>query len=206
MYMHTHARFCEPHRCFSLLSPLNITYSFFCLSALSPFPPCCRVSSSFPSSSTPQAQGHPCPSLLPSFRLSSACPPLLLSVVCSVAAVCLLLCPRPRGLFRPAFCVRAPEAPRRPSVCPAVCLLAPAVTRPSSGAKRCDSVGRCTVYMSPAFCPLVRHVLPCVLLSVPWLPAVCPCACAAACCRLVVTIACTPQYPGRRRCGAASGV
>lgn len=85
-----------------LLSLKYITYSFFCLSALSLFPPCCRVSSVPPrsSSTAPQARGHPCSSLLPSFL--PAFPPLvfrcLLSVVCSVAAVCLLPCPR--GLFR----------------------------------------------------------------------------------------------------------
>lgn len=88
------------------------------------------------------------------------------------------------------------------SVCPAVCRLAPAVTRPSSGARCCGNVDRCTAYMSPAVSvsPLA-YVLP---LLVPWLPAVRPCVCPAACCRLVVTIACTPLYPGRRLCGAAS--
>lgn len=112
---------------------------------------------------------------------------------------------------------RAPEAPRRPSVCPvvcpAVCLLAPAVTRPPSGARCRGSVGRCTACMFPAFCPLARHVLPCVPLSVPLLvlclvlPAVVrPCVCAAAVCLLVAITAYTPLCPGRRRCGAASGV
>ena len=105
MYMHMFARVCESQRCFSLLLSLKyITYSFFSVCPL-----CCL------------------PSLLlsPPPCLPSACPPLLLSVVCSVAAVCLLLCPlpspRPRGLFRPIFCVCAPEAPRRSSVCPVVC-------------------------------------------------------------------------------------
>ena len=46
---------------------------------------------------------------LPSLRLSSAPAP----AVCSVAAVCRLVCPlpppRPRGLFRPVFCVFIPS-------------------------------------------------------------------------------------------------
>lgn len=176
-----------------LLSLKYITYSFFCLSALS-VPSLLPCSSSLPSS-TPEARGHPCSSLP---CLPSACPLLLLPVVCSVAAVCLLLCPRPRGLFRPAFCVS----------CRVSCCLS--VTRQPSGAKRCDSVGRCTAYISPALSPLARHVLPCVPLSVPclvlWLPSVCPCVCPAACCRLVVVIAGTPLCPERRRCGAASAM
>lgn len=170
MYIHTLVRVCESRRRFSLFSPLNIYHIFFFLL----FPPCCRVSSSFPSSTAPQAQGHPRPSLLPPC-LPSACPPLLLSSVCA-----------PLKLYR------------RPSVCPAVCRPAPAVTRQPSGARQYDSVGRCTAYISPALSPLARHVLPCVPLPVPWL--VLP----AVVCRLVVTIACTPLYPGRRRCGAAS--
>ena len=99
-----------------------------------------------------------------------------------------LLCVHPVG--------RAPEAPRRPSVCRAVCPLVAAVTRPPSGAKQYGSGDRCSAYISPAFCPLA-YVLP---LVVPWL--VLP----AAVCRLVVIIAYTPLYPGRLRCGAASGV
>lgn len=103
MYMHMLARFCESRRCFSLLLSLKyITYSFFSVCSL--FPPCCRVSSLLPSSTTPQARGHPRPSLLPPC-LPSACPPLLLPAVCAVAAVCLLLSPRPRALFRP-LCAR----------------------------------------------------------------------------------------------------
>ena len=98
-------------------------------------------------------------------------------------------------------CVCAPEALRRPSVCPAVCRLVAAVTRPSSGAKQCGSVGRCTAYMSPAFCPLVRHVLPLLVpLSVPCL--VLPSVVSPQ----VAIIVYTPLYPGRRRCGAASEV
>ena len=91
---------------FSLLSLKYLYISFFrslpapCLLPCSP-------------SSTLQARGHPCPSLLPPFlpslRLSSAPAP----AVCSVAAVCRLVCPlpppRPRGLFRPVFCVFIPS-------------------------------------------------------------------------------------------------
>ena len=52
----------------------------------------------------------PCSSLFPPpLRLSSAPAP----AVCSVAAVCRLVCPlpppRPRGLFRPVFCVFIPS-------------------------------------------------------------------------------------------------
>ena len=98
------------------------------------------------------------------------------------------------------------EALRRPAVCRAVCPLVAAVTRPPSGARQYGSVGRCTAYMSPALSPLA-YVLPCVPLVVPWLPSVCPwLVLPAAVCRLVVTTAYTPQYPGRRRCGAASEV
>ena len=147
----------------------------------------------FPSS-TLQAQGHPCPSLLPPFLpslcLSSAPAP----VVRSVAAVPFV----PVG--------RALEALRRPAVLSPLsgCPLAVAVTRQPSGAKRYDSGGRCTAYMSPALPPLA-YVLPCVPLVVPWLPSVCPwLVLPAAVCRLVVVIGGTPLYPGRLRCGAAS--
>lgn len=179
----------------SLLSLKYITYSFFCLSALSLFPPCCRVSSV-----------HPCPSLLlpslPSLRLSSACPPLLLP------AVCLLLCPVVSPSVSPSpWLVPSGLLCARPRSSPAAfcvsCRLS--VTRQPSGAKRCGSVGRCTVCMSPALSvPPLAYVLP---LLVPWLvllPAVRPCACPAAVCRLVVTIAYTPLCQGRRRFGAAS--
>ena len=118
-----------------------------------------------------------------------------------------LLCVHPIG--------RALEALRRPAVLSPLsgCPLVVAVTRPLSGAKRCDSVGRCTVYMSPALSP-PAYVLPCVPslvpCLVPWLPSVCPCVCPCVCpaavCRLVVIVAYTPLYPGRRRCGAASEV
>ena len=75
------------------------------------------------------------------------------------------------------------------------------VTRQPSGARRCDSVGRCTACMSPALSPLA-YVLPLVvLLSVPCLVLL-----PAAVCRQVVIIAYTPLCPGRRLCGAASEV
>ena len=193
-------RFCESRRrFFPLLSPLNILHTLFFLSALS-VPSLLPCFSLFPSSTPPGARPS---AFLPPVFLPSACPPLLLSVVCAVAAVCVLLCPlpspRPRVLSRPVFCVRAPEALRRPSVCPAVCRLAPAVTRPPSGAKRCGSVGRYTAYMSPALSPPV-YVLPCVPLPVPCL--VLP----AVVCPLVVVTAYTPLYPGRRLFGAASAM
>ena len=199
MYIHTSARFCESQRRFFSLLSLKY-YILFFLSALSLFPSCCRVFSSFPSSSTPQARGHPCPSLLPPFlpslRLPSAPP------ACRVFRGCRAVCPLSFSPFVPIG--RALEALRRPAVLSPLsgCPLVAAVTRPPSGAKRYDSGGRCSAYMSPALSPLA-YVLPCVLLLVPWLPSVCPCVCPAVC-RLVVIIAYTPLYPGRRRCGAAS--
>ena len=173
-------RFCESRRRFFSLLFLKYLYiSFFSFSPCSlpvPVRPAVFLSSAL------QARGHPCPSLLPSC-LPSACPSAPAS--CRVFRGCRAVCPLSIG--------RAPEAPRRPSVCRAVCPLVAAVTRPPSGAKRCDSVGRCTAYMSPALSPLA-YVLPCVPLLV---PCVRPCVCVllpAACCRLVVTIACTPLY------------
>ena len=77
MHIHTFTCFCESRWCFPLISPLNILHTFFCLSALSLISPC----------SLPAAV-----SLSPPF-LPSACPPILLPAVCSVAAVRLLLCP-----------------------------------------------------------------------------------------------------------------
>ena len=125
---------------------------------------------------------------------------------CSLPAAVLLSVPLLRSSSLPAVCplslcprLARPEAIWRPSVCRAVCRLVAAVTRPPSGAKRYDSGGRCSAYMSPALSPLA-YVLPCVPWLVPWLPCVCP----AAVCRLVVVIGGTPLYPGRRRCGAAS--
>ena len=188
MYMHTLTCLCESQRCF--FSPLSLKYIIYSFSLSPPFRlsslPACRVS---------------CCVL---FRLLVAC--LVLSSVCSLAACCRLpslllsLCPHLARL----------GSLRRPSVCcrDAACLLcvvsplAAVVTRQLSGARRCGSVDRCTAYMSPALSPLA-HVLPWL---VPWLPLSVPCVCPAVVCRLVVTIACTPQYSGRLRCGAASGV
>ena len=194
MYMHTLARFCESQRrFFSLLSLKYITYSFsFRLSLL----PAAVSPPRSPPPPLPQARGHPRPSLLlPSclllvLRSCLLCVPWLPCVSCCVllySVVSPSVSPSP--WLVPCVCllrVRAPEALRRSSVCPAVCP-APAVTRQPSGAKRCDSVGRCTACMSPALSPLA-YVLPCVPWLVLWL--VLP----AAVCRLVVTIACTPLY------------
>ena len=104
--MHTLARFCESRRRFSLFSPLNIYISLFSFSPCS-LPAVCSP----PPLSRRKAIRVPLSSL-PSC-LPSACPPLLLPAVCSVAAVCRLVCPlpppHPRGLFRPAFCVFIPS-------------------------------------------------------------------------------------------------
>ena len=200
MYIHTSARFCKSQRRFFSLPSLKYLYIFFtsaCLISL------CSLPAAVIPSSTPQARGHPCPSLLPPFlhslRLPSAPP------ACRVFRGCRAVCPLSISPFVPIG--RALEALRRPAVLSPLsgCPLVAAVTRPPSGAKRYDSGGRCTAYMSPALSPLA-YVLPCVPLPVPWLPCVRPCVCPAAVCRLVVVIGGTPLYPGRRRCGAASGV
>ena len=167
---------------FSHLSLKYLYISFFSFSL-------CSLPAAVIPSSTLQARGHPF--LLP-FCLPSACPLLLLLpcvpwLPCRLPSLLLSLCPH-----------RArPEAPRRPAVLSPLsgCPLVVAVTRPSSGAKRSDSGGRYSVYMSPALSPLA-YVLP-------WLPSVRPCVCPAVC-RLVAVIGGMPQYPGRRRCGAAS--
>ena len=170
---------------FPLFSPLNIYISLFFS-----FSPC----------SLPAAVPPP---FLSSLRLSSAPP------ACRVFRGCRAVCPLSFSPFVPIG--HAPEAPRRPAVLSPLsgCPLVVAVTRPPSGAKRYDSVGRCSVYMSPALSPLA-YVLPCVPslvpLPVPWLPSVRPCVCPAAVCRLVVVIGGTPLYPGRLLCGAASAM
>lgn len=205
--MHTFTCVCESQRCFfsPLLSLKYITYSFFCLSALSLFSLCLLPCLLFaPLLHSPGAR--PSVSLSPpSLRLSSRCLLLLcvpwlpcvsccvpFPVACSVlSSVCSSHLARPRS-SPAAFCVS----------CRVSCCLS--VTRQLSGARQCDSVGRCSACMPPAFCPLV-YVLPCVPCLV-LLPAACPCACPAAVCRLVVTIAYTPLYPGRRRCGAVSAM
>lgn len=85
---------------FPSFSPLNILHTlFFSVCSLCSLPAAVSPPRSPPP--LPQARGLSPPPCLP-----SACPPLL-SVVCAVAAVaavCLLLCPRPRALFR-ALCV-----------------------------------------------------------------------------------------------------
>ena len=190
MYIHTLACFCESQRCFfSLLSLKYITYFFsVCLislyslpAAVSPLLSPRRAAIRVPLSSLPSCL----PSLIPSAPVCC---------VCRGCRVCPVVSPSvsPSPLLVPSclLCVR-PEALRRPSVA--------AVTRQPSGAKQCGSVGRCTAYMSPAFCPPLVYVLPCVPSLVPWLVLL-----PAACCRLVVVTAGTPQYPGRRQCGAAS--
>lgn len=196
MYIHTLTCFCEYQRRFPLFSPLNILHTLFFLSALSvpSLLPCLLLRSPGARPSVILS-----PPSLPSLRLSSA---PAVCCVCRGCCVCPVVSPSvsPSPWLVPCVCllrVRAPEALRRPSVCPAVCRAA-AVTRQPSGARQYGSVGRCTVYMSPALSPLA-YVLPCVPLLV---PCVCLCLCAAAVCRLVAIIGGTPLYPGRRRCGA----
>lgn len=151
---------------FSLLSPLNISYLFFCLIPLFLSAPVCC-----------DPRGLSCCLLLCVVWLPCRLPSLLLS-----------LCPHlARPWISPAvFCVS----------CRVSCCMS--VTRQLSGARRCDSVGRCTAYMSPALSP-PAYVLPLVvLLSVPCLVLL-----PAAVCRQVVVIAYTPLYPERRLFGAA---
>ena len=198
MYIHTLVCFCESRQRFSLFSPLNIYISlFFVLSLL---PACCRVPLLHSPGARPSVSLSP-PSL-PAF------PPLVLrSCSCRAFRSCRAVCPLSFSPFVPIG--RALEALRRPAVLSPLsgCPLVAAVTRPPSGARQYGSGGRCTAYISPAFCPLA-YVLPCVPLVVPWLvpwlPSVRPCVCPAAVCRLVAVIGGTPLYPGRRRCGAAS--
>ena len=174
--MHTLARFCESRRRFSLFSPLNIYISLFylCLPDLSLLPAlslCSLPAAVFPSS-TLQAQGHPCPSLLPPFlpslRLSSV------AAVCSVAAVPFALSPSlplspsgaPPKLSGGLLCVVpcvvcCPSLVHRqaqnamtvwaeaPRICPRPCLLLP----------------MCCRYPFRGFLPCVRVcvLLPCVV-------------------------------------------
>ena len=139
--MHTLARFCESRRRFSLFSPLNIYISlFFVLSLL---PACCRVPLLHSPGARPSVSLSP-PSL-PAF------PPLVLrSCSCRVFRGCRAVCPLSFSPFVPIG--HALEALRRPAVLSPLsgCPLVAAVTRPPSGAKRYDSGGRCSVYMSPA--------------------------------------------------------
>ena len=199
MYIHTLARFCESQRrFFSLLSLKYLYISFF---RSLPAPCLLPCSSCLLHSPGARPSVSLSPPSLPAF------PPLVLrSCSCRVFRGCRAVCPLSFSPFVPIG--RALEALRRPAVLSPLsgCPLVVAVTRPSSGAKRYDSGGRCSAYMSPALSPLA-YVLPCVPslvpCLVPWLPSVCPCVCPAAVCRLVVVIGGMPQYPGRRRCGAA---
>ena len=128
-----------------------------------------------------------------SLRLSSDPPARCVFRGCCASPAVFCCVPRPRALIRP-LC--APLKLSGGLLRVLSCVSCLSVTRQPSGARRCGSVGRCTAYMSPALPPLA-YVLPWL---VPWL--VLP----AACCRLVVTIACMPLYPGRRLCGAASAM
>ena len=87
----------------------------------------------------------PCSSLFPPpLRLSSAPAP----AVCSVAAVCRLVCPlpppRPRGLFRPVFCVFIPSGTPRSS--PVACRLVSSVWLSSGGCRYSSAIRRKTVW------------------------------------------------------------
>ena len=94
---------------FLSFSPLNIYISLF-RSLPAPFP-CCRVPLSLPRRAPPSF-------LLPSLRLSSA--PLAYVLPCVLWLPC-RVSSLPLSPFVPIW--RAPEAPRRPSVCRAACPL-----------------------------------------------------------------------------------
>ena len=104
----------------AFFSLLSLKYLYISFSVLSLLPACCCVPLLRSPGARPSASLSPplpsclpslpaSPPFLPSLRLSSAPAP----TVCSVAAVCRLVCPlpppRPRGLFRPAFCVFIPS-------------------------------------------------------------------------------------------------
>lgn len=132
---------------FSLLSLKYISYLFFLL-----FPPCCRVSSSFPSSTTPprlearrEAIRAPLSSSLPSIRLSSAPPAFC---VCALKLSGGLLCVLPCVVLLPSLVSRQAQdsmtvwadAPRVcPRPCP--CLLLPMCCRCSFRVSRCPFRG-----------------------------------------------------------------
>ena len=157
MYIHTLVCFCESQWRFSLFSPLNITYSFF--SSL-PVPVRPAVFLSVPLLLSPPLSRRVAIrvplSSLPAF------PPLVLRSCCMFrgcrvsSGVSPSASPSPWLVPSCLLCVHpvghAPEALRRPAVLSPLsgCPLVAAVTRPPSGAKRCDSVGRCSAYMSPA--------------------------------------------------------
>ena len=142
-------RFCESRRrFFSLLSLKYLYISFF--------------------RSLPAPCLLPCSSLFPPpLRLSSAPAP----AVCSVAAVCRLVCPlpppRPRGLFRPVFCVFIPSGTPRSS--PAACRLVSSVWLSSGGCRHSSAIRRKTVWQ----CGQMQRV---------YVPGLIPsCLCAAVC-------------------------
>lgn len=115
MYIHTLACFCESQRRFPLFSPLNILHTLFSVCLSLPLLPCLLFVPLLLHS--PGARPSAPLSCLPSLRLSFACPSAPAPVVCSVPAVPFVL--RSSSPFIPIG--RAPEAPRRSSVCPAVC-------------------------------------------------------------------------------------
>ena len=94
MYIHTFTCFCESRWCFSLISPLNILHTFFCLSALSLFPARCVFRGCCASPASPSVSPSPC------LVLSSVCAPLKLS----------------GGLLRVLSCVSCRVCPACPSL------------------------------------------------------------------------------------------
>lgn len=170
MYMHTLARFCESQRRFSLLLSLKyITYSFFSLS----------VSPRSPPPPLPQAQGHPCPSLLLPC-LPSACPPSA-PAVCCVCRGC-RVCP-----------VVSPSVSPSPWLVPCVCLLCvrlealPAAFCVSCCCRHSSAVRRKTVWQ----CGQMHRVY------VPGLVSSCLCA------AVVRSVACSVACPAA--CRVSSG-
>ena len=148
-------------RCFSLISPLNILHTFFCLSALSMISPCslpaavCRLRASLLHS--PGAR--PSVSLSPPF-LPSACPPLLLPAVCSVAAVCPLAAAvtrQPSGARRCGSVGRctaymSPALPPLAYVLPCVPLLVPWLVLPAAVCRLVAIIGGTPLYRGRRLC------------------------------------------------------
>lgn len=146
MYIQCLHAFASLSGVFSLFSPLNILHTFFlpvCSLSVPSLLPC---SSSFPSSTAPPG-ARPSVSLSSLPCLPSACPPLLLPAVCSVAAVC-PLSPSP---FIPVG--RAPEAPRRSSVCAAA--VCPSLVRHQAQNAVTVWADAPRIYPRPYPCPLV---------------------------------------------------
>ena len=133
-------RFCESRRRFSSLLSLKYISYLFSVCLISPCSLPAAVLLLVPLLRSPGAW--------PSVSLS---PPSLPAFPLLVLPLLLLYVPwlpcRLSSLHR-----ARPEALRRPAVLSPLsgCPLVAAVTRPSSGAKRYGSVGRCSVYMSPA--------------------------------------------------------